>query len=359
MPTYVLSKIKRTVATQKAGDIVDQALPTATLTDSTVAGADEMLVSDVSATGDPLKKLTLTNLIKWAGSVISVPWTRVSATPTTFPPDLTVADEGSDLTGKASKLNFVGNGVAATGNSGTKTITITSGSGPQGPTGPAGADGQDGQDGATGPRGPAGANGSDGATGPRGLKGDKGDKGDTGSRGPTGATGAKGEKGDTGATGTFNTANIISTINGASGVINPGKVGTGGSSSGSSKFLREDGTFAVPFSAIDDNSRFFRSTAINRPSAYIAVMLHGTKRKIRVRLTTSNTGAVDVRVVRVDSGSGEVTGTGDARILNVNSAARQRSFDQTSSAFTAGLYVVVVTVSSSIQVSTLRAEAVA
>ena len=309
MPTYVLSKIKRTVATQKAGDIVDQALPTATLTDSTVAGADEMLVSDVSATGDPLKKLTLTNLIKWAASVITVPWTRVSATPTTFPPDLTVADEGSDLTGKASKLNFVGNGVRASGNSGTKTVTITSGSGPQGPQGDKG---DKGDTGARGPTGPAGAAGARGATGPTGPKGEKGD------------TGARG------ATGTFNTANIIPTINSASGVINPGKVGTGGSSSGTTKFLREDGTFAaIPFPSGTQRFTFTGHLEV------VAMLVTAAKPKIKFTIARGRSSSQYFITAARSYNSTQVGGSAPG-----TKTRRNGSGSATSGALTPGVYVV-------------------
>ena len=52
-----------------------------------------------------------------------------------FTSGVTVKDEGSALSTQATALNFVGNGVVATGNGAEKTITITSGTGAQGATG--------------------------------------------------------------------------------------------------------------------------------------------------------------------------------------------------------------------------------
>ena len=67
-----------------------------------------------------------------------------------FTSGVTVKDEGSALTTRATTLNFVGNAVAATGNGAEKTITITSGTGAQGAAGAAGAQGAQGASGGGG-----------------------------------------------------------------------------------------------------------------------------------------------------------------------------------------------------------------
>ena len=70
--------------------------------------------------------------------------------------------------------------------------------GEQGPEGPQGPQGLKGDKGDVGPRGPQGLQGIQGPQGEQGEQGIQGPKGDTGA---TGATGPKGDKGDTGATG--------------------------------------------------------------------------------------------------------------------------------------------------------------
>ena len=108
-----------------------------------------------------------------------------------FTSGVTVKDEGSALSTQATTLNFVGSGVAATGNGAEKTITVTAGSGPTGPTGAQGAAGNTGAQGASG----TGAQGATGPTGPTGP---------TGSTGPTGAQGAQGASGSGGGGGGAN-----------------------------------------------------------------------------------------------------------------------------------------------------------
>jgi hypothetical protein len=108
-----------------------------------------------------------------------------------FTSGVTVKNEGSALSTQATTLNFVGSGVAATGNGAEKTITVTAGSGPTGPTGAQGAAGNTGAQGASG----TGAQGATGPTGPTGP---------TGSTGPTGAQGAQGASGSGGGGGGAN-----------------------------------------------------------------------------------------------------------------------------------------------------------
>ena len=115
-----------------------------------------------------------------------------------FTSGVTVKDEGSALSTQATTLNFVGSGVAATGNGAEKTITVTAGSGPTGPTGATGAQGAVGAQGAsaTGAQGSQGYQGASGPTGAQGAQGAAGGGG--GGSGPTGAQGAQGAQGASG-----------------------------------------------------------------------------------------------------------------------------------------------------------------
>ena len=99
-----------------------------------------------------------------------------------FTSGVTVKDEGSALSTQATTLNFVGNGVAATGNGAEKTITVTAGSGPTGPTGATGAQGAVGAQGASG-TGAQGSQGYQGASGPTGAQGAQGAQGASGGGG--------------------------------------------------------------------------------------------------------------------------------------------------------------------------------
>ena len=88
-----------------------------------------------------------------------------------FTSGVTVKDEGSALSTQATTLNFVGNGVAATGNGAEKTITITSGTGAQGAAGAQGSAGAQGATGSTGAQGATAAAGAQGAQGAQGASG--------------------------------------------------------------------------------------------------------------------------------------------------------------------------------------------
>ena len=115
-----------------------------------------------------------------------------------FTSGVTVKDEGSSLSTQATTLNFVGSGVAATGNGAEKTITVTAGSGPTGPTGATGAQGAVGAQGAS-------ATGAQGATGPSGS---------TGAQGAQGAQGASGGGGGGGGANVSVSSNPPSSPNG-------------------------------------------------------------------------------------------------------------------------------------------------
>ena len=127
--------------------------------------------------------------------------------------------------------------------------------GPIGPQGPQGLKGDTGATGATGPKGDTGPIGPQGPKGdaftysdftaaqlealrgPQGLKGDPGDtgpqgpKGDQGPEGPEGPRGPQGPQGDPGSDATV-TADAVKSV-----------LGVG---SGTSKYLREDGTWVTP-----------------------------------------------------------------------------------------------------------------
>ncbi len=171
---------------------------------------------------------------------------------------------------------------------------VSQAAGPAGPTGPTGATGATGaagaagSTGATGPVGPTGPTGTTGATGSTGLTGPTGATGPAGPAGPTGATGAAGATGATGPTGATGGAgatvlsgltdvtitspadsNFLVWDAGTSKWVNRthtqatadldlvvGDTGSGGTKglvpapgagdAAAGKFLKADGTFAVP-----------------------------------------------------------------------------------------------------------------
>ena len=84
MPTYVLSKVKRTGVGQKIGDLVDQEASPTELTG--IASDDRVPVQDVSDTGSPWKWFSLSRLTTYLNGVIAPAWSRVTGKPTTFPP---------------------------------------------------------------------------------------------------------------------------------------------------------------------------------------------------------------------------------------------------------------------------------
>ena len=83
MPTYVLSKLKRSLPGQKVGDLIDQEPPTTALT--AIASADRILVVDDSDS-DKLKIITRTSFLTWLNGLIAPAWSRVSGKPSTFAP---------------------------------------------------------------------------------------------------------------------------------------------------------------------------------------------------------------------------------------------------------------------------------
>ena len=84
MPTYVLSKLKRSIATDKIGDLVDQAHPTAALTE--LANADEIVVLDVTGNARVFKVITRANMLTQLNSSIAATWAKISGKPSSFTP---------------------------------------------------------------------------------------------------------------------------------------------------------------------------------------------------------------------------------------------------------------------------------
>ena len=84
MPTYVLSKLKRTIASDKIGDLVDQEHPSAALTE--LADADELIVLDVTGNARVFKKITRANMLTQLNSSIKATWAKITGMPSEFPP---------------------------------------------------------------------------------------------------------------------------------------------------------------------------------------------------------------------------------------------------------------------------------
>lgn len=136
--------------------------------------------------------------------------------------------------------------------------------GDTGPQGPQGLKGDTGDQGPIGPEGPQGIQGPRGLQGEQGIQGEQGPKGDQGATGPKGDkgdTGPQGPKGDTGATGAAFTYDMFTQeqLDGLRGPQGPqGDPGSDatvtadavksvlGVGSGTSKYLREDGTWVTP-----------------------------------------------------------------------------------------------------------------
>ena len=84
MPTYVLSKVKRTSSSQKTGDLVDQDHPAAAL--ETLDTEDEFLVLDVTGDAKVFKVITRAHMIAQLNGLIDAKWGRITGKPSTFVP---------------------------------------------------------------------------------------------------------------------------------------------------------------------------------------------------------------------------------------------------------------------------------
>ena len=97
MPTYVLSKVKRTGDGQKTGDLVDQDHPAAAL--ETLDTEDEFLVLDVTGDAKVFKVITRAHMIAQLNALIDAGWGKITGKPSTFPP-AAHAHAYSEITGK-------------------------------------------------------------------------------------------------------------------------------------------------------------------------------------------------------------------------------------------------------------------
>ena len=79
MPTYVLSKVQRTGAGQKVGDLVDQEAPSTELASGSIAGGDRLAAQDVSETDDPWKWVSFTALRTWLQGALQLNASRLTA----------------------------------------------------------------------------------------------------------------------------------------------------------------------------------------------------------------------------------------------------------------------------------------
>ena len=82
MPTYILSKLKRSIAGDKIGDLIDLEAPTAALTE--IEDADSILIFD--DTDNKFKIITGTALKTWLNSNVAPAWGKVTGKPDKFPP---------------------------------------------------------------------------------------------------------------------------------------------------------------------------------------------------------------------------------------------------------------------------------
>ena len=97
MPTYVISKLKRSVAADKIGDLVDQAHPTATLDE--LADVDEIIVLDRTGNARAFKVITRANMLTQLNASIAATWAKITGKPTTFVPSAHTHDAGGIVSG--------------------------------------------------------------------------------------------------------------------------------------------------------------------------------------------------------------------------------------------------------------------
>ena len=97
MPTYVLSKVKRTSPNQKTGDLVDQDHPADAL--ETLDDDDEFLVLDVTGDAKVFKVITRAHMIAQLNTLLDASWAKITGKPSTFPPSAH-AHAYSAITGK-------------------------------------------------------------------------------------------------------------------------------------------------------------------------------------------------------------------------------------------------------------------
>ena len=97
MPTYVISKLKRSISTDKVGDLVDQGHPTASL--SELADADEIIVLDKTGNARAFKVITRANMLTQMSASIAATWGKITGKPSTFSPSSHTHDAANVVSG--------------------------------------------------------------------------------------------------------------------------------------------------------------------------------------------------------------------------------------------------------------------
>ena len=118
MPTYVLSKVKRTGAGQKVGDLVDQEAPSTELAAGSIAGGDRLAAQDVSETDDPWKWVSFTALRTWLQGVLSLAAGRITSG------TLSLARGGTNAGSAGAARTSLGLGSAATRTAGNAAANV-------------------------------------------------------------------------------------------------------------------------------------------------------------------------------------------------------------------------------------------
>lgn len=121
---------------------------------------------------------------------------------------------------------------------------LTGSTGATGSTGPAGADG------AMGAPGISGGDGDDGMMGPPGSAGAAGATGSAGADGAAGARGSDGQDGDDGIPGIPGT--LVGDFKASGAASDRGMVPNPGAAAGTTRYLREDATWAAPTAVAAD-----------------------------------------------------------------------------------------------------------
>ena len=87
MPTYVLSKVVRTGADQKVGNLADQDVsgPGAPTALDTLAAEDKLLAVD-SSDSNKIKTIVRTAFMTWLNALVMPTWAKVTGRPEAFPP---------------------------------------------------------------------------------------------------------------------------------------------------------------------------------------------------------------------------------------------------------------------------------
>lgn len=155
-----------------------------------------------------------------------------------------------------------------------------------------GGSGVQGLTGATGATGPTGATGATGSTGPAGATGSTGPAGPTGSTGATGATGPGGDM-----TNPMTTAGDI-ILGGASGA--PTRLAA--PASPTTKFLRGDGTYAVPPASADQAAVVTADQSVTSSTTLVDV----TGLDVAISASATETWLIEYSIVFTAGNTGDI-----------------------------------------------------